>query len=31
LEMFARREANGWDVFGNEANNSISINMKDAK
>ncbi len=25
LEMFARNEREGWDVFGNEAPNSISI------
>lgn len=25
LEMFARRERNGWDVFGNEVNNSIDL------
>jgi len=26
LEMFARRNKIGWDVFGNEVNNSININ-----
>lgn len=26
LEMFARREREGWDVFGNEVENSIKIN-----
>ena len=26
LEMFARSSANGWDVFGNEVENSIEIN-----
>ena len=25
LEMFARRERKGWDVFGNEVDNSIDI------
>ena len=25
LEMFARREREGWDVFGNEVNNSIDL------
>jgi len=25
LEMFARRERDGWDVFGNEVNNSIDL------
>jgi N6-adenosine-specific RNA methylase IME4 len=25
LEMFARREREGWDVFGNEVENSISL------
>ena len=25
LEMFARRERKGWDVFGNEVNNSIDL------
>ena len=28
LEMFARESAPGWDVFGNEAPDSISINNK---
>lgn len=28
LEMFARESAEGWDVFGNEAPNSININNK---
>jgi N6-adenosine-specific RNA methylase IME4 len=28
LEMFARREVNGWDVFGNEVDGSIFINLK---
>lgn len=27
LEMFARRQRNGWDVFGDEVNNSIDINV----
>lgn len=27
LEMFARRQREGWDVFGNEVENSIEINM----
>lgn len=26
LEMFARRERKGWDVFGNEVSNSINLN-----
>lgn len=26
LEMFARREREGWDVFGNEVSNSIKLN-----
>jgi N6-adenosine-specific RNA methylase IME4 len=26
LEMFARREREGWDVFGNEVPNSIKLN-----
>ena len=25
LEMFARREREGWDVFGNEVNNSVDL------
>ena len=29
LEMFARQASDGWDVFGNEAPNSIIINQKD--
>jgi len=29
LEMFARESASGWDVFGNEAPNSISIDIKE--
>lgn len=29
LEMFARRNTEGWDVFGNEVNNSILINSKE--
>lgn len=29
LEMFARYSAPGWDVFGNEAPNSIDIPMKE--
>ena len=29
LEMFARESAEGWDVFGNEAPNSLNINNKD--
>lgn len=28
LEMFARNKTKGWDVFGNEAPNSITINNK---
>ena len=28
LEMFARGSSQGWDVFGNEAPNSISIGLK---
>ena len=28
LEMFARYAADGWDVFGNEAPDSIKINVK---
>ena len=28
LEMFARSASPGWDVFGNEAPNSIKINVK---
>ena len=28
LEMFARESAQGWDVFGNEAPNSIEIPSK---
>lgn len=28
LEMFARTETEGWDVFGDEVNNSIEIPMK---
>jgi len=28
LEMFARREREGWDVFGNEVENSISLPNK---
>lgn len=28
LEMFAREAHEGWDVFGNEAPNSIEIGMK---
>lgn len=27
LEMFARREREGWDVFGNEVNNSIDLDL----
>lgn len=27
LEMFARRERNGWDVFGNEVDNSIDLSI----
>ena len=30
LEMFARRERDGWDVFGNEVDNSISLNRHSA-
>jgi len=26
--MFARESAEGWDVFGNEAPNSIKIEVK---
>lgn len=29
LEMFARTKTEGWDVFGNEVEGSISIAMKD--
>ena len=29
LEMFARESATGWDVFGNEAPNSIDIKTKE--
>jgi N6-adenosine-specific RNA methylase IME4 len=29
LEMFARKKVKGWDVFGNEAPNSIDIKNKD--
>lgn len=29
LEMFARAEVAGWDVFGNEVNNSINIPFKE--
>lgn len=25
LDVFARKERKGWDVFGNEVNHSISI------
>lgn len=25
LELFARKESEGWDVFGNECNNSITL------
>lgn len=25
LELFARKESHGWDVFGNEVNNSINL------
>ncbi len=25
LEMFARKESEGWDVFGNQVNNSITL------
>jgi N6-adenosine-specific RNA methylase IME4 len=28
LEMFARQKAEGWDVFGNEVENSITIKYK---
>lgn len=31
LEMFARRPANGWDVFGNEADGSIVIPLKEVQ
>jgi N6-adenosine-specific RNA methylase IME4 len=27
LEMFARREREGWDVFGNEVENSINLKL----
>jgi N6-adenosine-specific RNA methylase IME4 len=27
LEMFARREREGWDVFGNEVENSINLDL----
>ena len=26
IELFARQQTEGWDVFGNEVNNSININ-----
>jgi N6-adenosine-specific RNA methylase IME4 len=29
LEMFARRQRDGWDVFGNEVENSISLPNKE--
>lgn len=29
LELFARKESPGWDVFGNEVNNSIIITNND--
>lgn len=29
LEMFARKGAKGWDVFGDEVSNSITINNKE--
>lgn len=29
LEMFARVKTEGWDVFGNEVEDSISIGMKE--
>jgi N6-adenosine-specific RNA methylase IME4 len=28
LELFARHENEGWDLFGNEVNNSIKIGLK---
>jgi N6-adenosine-specific RNA methylase IME4 len=28
LELFAREQAAGWDVFGNQVNNSISLTAK---
>ena len=28
LEMFAREQTDGWDVFGNEVENSITIEVK---
>ena len=28
LELFARYETEGWDLFGNEVNNSIKIGLK---
>jgi len=31
LEMFARKASEGWDVFGNEAPNSIEIGFKNEK
>jgi N6-adenosine-specific RNA methylase IME4 len=27
LELFARRSRPGWDVFGNEVENSISLQV----
>lgn len=30
LEMFARNSTDGWDAFGNEVENSISIGSQDA-
>ncbi|WP_217358049.1 MT-A70 family methyltransferase [Alteromonas pelagimontana] len=30
LEMFARTQTPGWDVFGNQVDNSIEINSKEA-
>lgn len=31
LELFAREKHEGWDVFGNEVENSIEINCKQTK
>ena len=30
LEMFARSPSEGWDVFGNEVENSIDLNGNDS-
>ena len=31
LEMFARNSKNGWDVFGNEVENSIELSQTSTK